>query len=64
MRHMLLCMLADVQEYRRDKTTLMSQYVSDRLEKSFNQYDSQLQKSLEFLTRKHEKSLIKRMNFK
>lgn len=61
MKNKLLCMLTVLQEYKRDKTVLMPQYVTERLDKSFNQYDKELQQSIQFLTRKHEKSLIKRM---
>ena len=57
-------MLDTVAEYKHDKNTLMEKYVSERLNKSFNQYDKELQQSIEFLTRKHEKSLIKRMKIK
>lgn len=61
MKHKLLLMLSELQQYKRDKNTLMTLYVSERLDKSFNQYDKELQQSIQFLTRKHEKSLIKRM---
>lgn len=61
MKNILLVMLSDLQQYKRDKSELMPQYIVERLDKSFNQYDKQLQQSLQFLTRKHEKSLIKRM---
>lgn len=54
-------MLETLAEYKHDKCTLMEKYVSERLTKSFNLYDKELQQSIEFLTRKHEKSLIKRM---
>lgn len=57
----LTSMLAEVQNYKRDKSTLMETYVAERLQKSFNMYDKELQQSLSFLTKKHEKSLIKRM---
>ena len=57
----LLSMLKQVQMYKREKTTLMPMYIEERLEKSFNQYDKQLQQSIQFLTRKHEKSLLKRI---
>lgn len=64
MNDKLLHMLDTLQQYKRDKNTLMQQYVTERLDKSFNQYDKELQQSLQFLTRKHEKSLIKRMKTK
>lgn len=61
MKNTLYSMLNDLQKYKRDKQTLMPEYVATRLDKSFNQYDKELQQSLQFLTRKHEKSLIKRL---
>lgn len=64
MKDTLFRMLNNLQQYKRDKNTLMQYYVTERLDKSFNQYDKELQQSLLFLTRKHEKSLIKRMKTK
>jgi hypothetical protein len=61
MKQQLLYMIEELQKYKRDKDSLMLQYVQERLDKSFNQYDKELQQSIQFLTRKHEKSLIKRM---
>ena len=64
MTGLLFSMLETVSKYKRDKSTLMPQYVAERLDKSFNQYDKELQQSIQYLTRKHEKSLIKRMKLK
>ena len=64
MKQKLFHMLNTLQEYRRDKDTLMQQYVTERLDRSFSQYDKELQQSIQFLTRKHEKSLLKRMKIK
>jgi hypothetical protein len=64
MKDTLFRMLNNLQNYKRDKNTLMQHYVTERLDESFNQYDKELQQSLQFLTRKHEKSLIKRMKTK
>ena len=61
MKQRLTSMLEILQQYKRDKDTLMTQYITDRLDKSFALYDKELQQSIEFLTRKHEKSLVKRM---
>lgn len=61
MKKTLVNMLNILQDYKRSDRDLMHLYVSERLNKSFNQYDKELQQSLQFLTRKHEKSLIKRM---
>lgn len=60
---LLHTMLEELQNYKEcDRATLMAARVAERLEKSFNQYDTELQQSIQFLTKKHEKSLIKRMN--
>lgn len=61
MKQLLNNMLKELSEYKRDPEKLMPEYVSERLNKSFNQYDKELQQSIDYLTRKHEKSLIKRM---
>ena len=54
--------LSELSQYKRDKEYLMQYYVSKRLDKSFDSYNKELQQSVDFLTKKHEKSLIKRMN--
>ena len=61
MKQKLFYMLNDLKEYKQDKSTLMQTYVSERLDKSFAVYEEELQKSILFLKRKHEKSLIKRI---
>lgn len=61
MKQTLFFMLQELQEYKRDKSVLMPKYVEERLNKSFQTYDKELQQSIQFLTRKHEKSIIKRM---
>lgn len=61
MKYLLNNMLLELSQYKRDKSDLMSLYISDRLDKSFSQYDKELQQSIDYLIRKHEKSLIKRM---
>ena len=64
MKKLLFNILNDLSNYKRDKSQLMKLYVSERLEKSFSTYDKELKQSVEFLTHKHEKSLIKRMKTK
>lgn len=61
MKYKLLSMLNEISSYHRDKETLMRSYVIERLDKSFNQYDKELQHSIEFLAGKHEKSILKRI---
>lgn len=61
MKEQLVTMLSSLENYKRDKSTLMTMYVSQRLEKSFNEYDKELKQSIDFLSVKHEKSILKRM---
>lgn len=62
MKNELMCMLEELQHYKRDKTDLMQFYIAERLNKSFDLYCKELQYSKMFLERKHEKSIIKRLN--
>ena len=58
----LRAMLSDLSTYKeRDKHELLQTYVIERLDKSYNLYNKELQHSLLYLASKHEKSLIKRM---
>lgn len=57
----LYSMLDLLSEHHRSKEDLMPIYVAERLQKSYAQYDKELQQSIQFLTRKHEKSILKRM---
>lgn len=61
MKQLLYRMLEDIQSYKHNREYLMQLYVEERLQKSFNQYDKDLQQSISYLTHKHEKSLLKRM---
>ena len=61
MKEQLVTMLKGLENYKRDKTTLMTMYVSKRLQKSFNEYEKELKQSIDFLAVKHEKSILKRM---
>lgn len=58
---LLLRMLNVLQQHKYNKEELIMQFVNERLDKSFNQYNKELQQSIEFLTKKHEKSLVKRI---
>lgn len=62
MKKHLINMLTELNNYRRDRNILMEIHVTERLNQSFNQYDKELQQGIQFLTRKHEKSLLKRIN--
>ena len=61
-RNDIITMLETLQEHKHDKTELMPMYIQTRLCKSFDLYNHELQQSILFLTRKHEKSLLKRLN--
>ena len=61
MRSKILNMLSMLQEYRRPKDQLMQQYIVNRLEKSYAQYDKELTYSKLYLQTKHEKSILKRL---
>lgn len=61
MKQRLFHMLTELSRYHRPRATCMSEYVQERLDKSFNTYEQELQQSLMFLSTKHEKSLIKRI---
>ena len=55
-------MLETLQNHKHDKATMMQMCMEQRLSKSFDLYNKELQQSILFLTRKHEKSLLKRLN--
>lgn len=61
MNNTILSMIETLQSYRREKSNLMFDYVSQRLDKSFEVYAHELTQSIIFLTNKHEKSLLKRL---
>ena len=61
MKHVLKEMLVTIQDYKHDKRTLLETRIQERLDRSFNTYNKELQQSILFLTRKHEKSIMKRL---
>ena len=61
MKQKLFNILYDLSQHHRNPADLMQVFVSERLSKSFDQYNKELQQSLSFLTSKHEKSILKRM---
>ena len=50
---LLNSMVSELQEYKHDKSSLMSEYIADRLNKSFDTYSKELQQSILFLTNKN-----------
>lgn len=62
MKSICLNCLVELQKYKNsDKEYLMRKYIQDRLNKSFDVYQEELEHSIEFLTKKHEKSVLKRI---
>ena len=61
MKNRLLDMIKVLEQYKHDRKDIMFVYVSERLEKSFNEYTKELKQSVQYLTLKHEKSLVKRI---
>ena len=62
MKSTLIEMLKTIEGYKHSKSELMPVYITERLNKSFESYRKELQQSILFLTRKHEKSILKRLN--
>ena len=54
--------LKDLDNHKRDKSTLLEYYINLRLEKSLNSYCEDLNKSYESLVNKNSMNLIKRIN--
>ena len=52
----------ELQAYHRDKDTLLNLYVSDRLNATYLSYIQDLKISQDYLSRREEKSLIRKMN--
>lgn len=61
MIYVLKEMLTTLQDYKHDRKTLLETRIQERLDKSFSTYNKELQQSILFLTRKHEKSIMKRL---
>lgn len=55
--------LADLAKHKNnDKEDLMLQFINERLDKSFNSYHEELQQSLDYLKRRNELNVLRRMN--
>lgn len=56
-------MLSDLSTHTEtNQSKLFSRYVRERLEKSYEIYDKELQSSLDYLKRRNELNTIKRLN--
>lgn len=60
-KQMLQYMLEDLNIHRKTPEQLMTECVENRLNASLNVYNTELQATIQFLSRKHEKSLMKRL---
>lgn len=59
---MIQGMILELQEYKRDKDAIMRQAVQERLNASYEAYVSELDASMLFLSKRHELSILKRLN--
>lgn len=59
---MIQQMIAELQEYKRDKSVIMKTAIQERLDASYNAYVTELEESMLFLSKRHELSILKRIN--
>ena len=59
---MIQGMILELQEYKRDKDVIMRQAIQERLNASYEAYMSELDASMLFLSKRHELSILKRLN--
>ena len=59
---MILSMLNGLQKYKHSKTELIQFYIQKRLDLNLQQYYRKLQQSVDFLTRKDSKKVLKKLN--
>lgn len=59
---MIRDMIDCLQNYKHDKTQLMQKYIQNRLDQNLIQYYRKLQQSVDFLSRKDSKKVIKKLN--
>lgn len=59
---MIRDMINCLQNYKHDKTQLMQKYIQNRLDQNLIQYYRKLQQSVDFLSRKDSKKVIKKLN--
>ena len=55
-------MINDLQSYKRNKEDLLLHYVNERLDTSLTNYYKELDNSLEYLSRRNELKLLKKLN--
>ena len=55
--------LADLAKHKNtDTEDLMLHFINERLDKSFNSYQEELQRGLDYLKRRNELNVLRRMN--
>lgn len=59
---MIRDMIDYLQNYKHDKTQLMQKYIQNRLDQNLIQYYRKLQQSVDFLSRKDSRKVIKKLN--
>lgn len=59
---MIQQMIAELQEYKRDRSVIMKTAIQERLDASYNAYVAELEESMLFLSKRHELSILKRIN--
>lgn len=60
-RDILFNMLEDMSAYHRDKETLLTIHINERLNKSLQTYYKEISKSLDYLSNRNELSILKKM---
>ena len=62
MNNILINILNDLDNYKRDKKVLLKNYINERLNKSFQTYYSELTKSVNYLKTKNEIRVYRNIN--
>lgn len=58
----LIEMIDELQHYKRSKSELIETYINDRLQSSMMTYYKELSQSLEFLKKKDEARMMRKLN--
>lgn len=54
--------IEELQEYKTPKDELLEKYIKLRLDKSYNNYNQELEKCLDYLSRRNELNVTKKLN--
>ena len=55
-------LMADMKEHHRDKDTMLMGAIKSRLDASYSTYEKELNASMEYLSRRKELNLIRKMS--